>query len=129
MILTLRTDKPEAEIGLYGDNKELATVTWHAHRQLAETIHSNINRLFKEQDKTLNDLTGLVVYEGPGSFTGLRIGISVANAFAYSLHIPVVATTGEEWKELGFKQLSDQKGLESVMPKYGAPVHITKPKK
>jgi tRNA threonylcarbamoyladenosine biosynthesis protein TsaB len=129
MILTLRTDSPEAEIGLFEIDKELAYVTWHAHRKLAETIHSKLQQLLASQRKSLADLKGIVVYEGPGSFTGLRIGISVANAFAYGLHIPVVATTGKDWKEQGFKQLANQNGPQSVLPKYGAPVHVTKPKK
>lgn len=129
MILTLRTDNPEAEIGLFENNDTAAYISWQAHRQLAETIHAKMQQLLAGQHKTLADLKGIVVYEGPGSFTGLRIGVSVANALAYGLHIPVVATTGQRWKELGMEQLNSQKGSQTVMPKYGAPVHITKPKK
>lgn len=43
----------------------------------------------KEKDKTLNDITEIEVELGPGSFTGLRVGVSVANALAWDLNIPV----------------------------------------
>jgi hypothetical protein len=45
IILTIRTDKPEAEIGLYDDEKQIIYETWQAHRQLAETIHLKIKEL------------------------------------------------------------------------------------
>jgi tRNA threonylcarbamoyladenosine biosynthesis protein TsaB len=129
MILTLRTDKPEAEIGLFDDSTELTYEIWHAHRQLAETIHAKIQAMLKRQHKTFADIKGIVVYQGPGSFTGLRIGMSVANALAYGLNIPVAATTDQDWIQQGIKRLADHKGTKYAMPEYGAPVHITKPKK
>lgn len=129
IILTLRTDKPEAEIGLFDGATELAYETWHAHRQLAETIHTKLQAVLESQRKTLTDLKGIVVYEGPGSFTGLRIGVSVANALAYGLNIPVSAATGQDWIGQGIKRLVDNKGAQYAMPEYGSPVHITKPKK
>ncbi len=45
IILTIRTDKPEAEIGLYDGEQQLAYEMWSAHRQLAETIHTKIKEL------------------------------------------------------------------------------------
>jgi hypothetical protein len=43
--LTVRTDKPEAEVGLYKDNEQLAYISWQAHRELAETLHGKIRDL------------------------------------------------------------------------------------
>lgn len=127
-MLTLRTDNPEAEIGLYEDNKQLAYLTWQAHRQLAETIHTKIQEMLKKQGKGWQDITGVVVYKGPGSFTGLRIGLSVANALAYSLGIPIVAEQ-EDWIAQGIKRLVAGDSDRIAKPEYGAPVHITLPKK
>ena len=39
--------------------------------------------------KTRNKIESIEVETGPGSFTGIRVGVSVANALAYSLNIPV----------------------------------------
>src|ERR1700690_3954414 len=97
LILTIKTDQPDAELALYDGEKQLTSLTWPAHRQLAETIHQQIRQVLTEQNKTLQDLQGLAVFAGPGSFTGLRIGISVANALADSLQIPIVSGHGESW--------------------------------
>ncbi len=129
MILTLRTDKPEAELGLYDGQTQLAYVTWEAHRALAETLHSKVQALLHEQGVALQDLTAVVVYQGPGSFTGLRIGISVANTLAYALNIPVVGTSGDEWRAQGIANAANAPHGQSVLPEYGAPVHITQQKK
>lgn len=127
-ILTLRTDKPEAELGLYKDGKQISYEVWEAHRRLAETIHGKISQQLEMQQLTLNDLNGIIVYKGPGSFTGLRIGISVANALAYSLNVPIVATT-EDWIEQGLRMLAGDKGNKIAVPEYGQPAHTTSQKK
>ncbi len=127
LILTIRTDKPEAEIGLYDNLQQLAYLTWPAHRELAETLHHKIKELLDGQGQALEDVQGVVVYDGPGSFTGLRIGISVANALATALRIPIIGSGGEDWLA-GLRKVASGKS-EPVVPEYGAPVHITKPKK
>lgn len=128
LTLTIRTDKPEAEIGLFNGAEKLAYETWQAHRQLSETIHNKIDELLGAQAKTLLDIDGILVFEGPGSFTGLRIGFSVANALAYSLDVPVVAAGGEDWLQRGIEALQNGQNDKIALPKYGAPVHTTKPK-
>lgn len=129
MILTLRTDRPWAEIGLFDGKEKLAYETWQAHRQLAETIHKKIEETLTARGRTLSNITGIVVYRGPGSFTGLRIGISVANALAYSSHVPIVAETEDDWVERGVARLAQGEGSTWVAPEYGMPAHTTTPKK
>ena len=128
-ILTLRTDNPEAEIGLYKDHEQISYQTWQAHRQLAETIHIKIMEVLATQELTLKDLDGLVIYQGPGSFTGLRIGITVANALANSLAIPICGTMSEEWLVTGLRRILAGQSDQLVLPEYGALPHITAPKK
>jgi tRNA threonylcarbamoyladenosine biosynthesis protein TsaB len=48
-----------------------------------------INQILKKNKKSLKDLTEIEVETGPGSFTGLRVGISVANTLGWALKIPV----------------------------------------
>ncbi len=129
LILTIRTDKPESEIGLYDDETQIAYVTWQAHRELAETIHHKLKALLQQNSKSLDDLEAVVCYEGPGSFTGLRIGISVANALAYSLGIPAVATSGDNWIKQAIDRLLKGDTDAVLLPEYGGEIHITKPKK
>ena len=129
LILVLRTDKPESEIGLYDDQNQISYLRWQAHFELAETIHQQIHDLLNSVDKNWHDLEGVVVYKGPGSFTGLRIGISFANTLAYSLSIPIIGEISDQWIDLGLKKLLDGKNDKEIMPEYGAEVHITSPKK
>lgn len=129
LILTIRTDKPEAEIGLYEDDTQIAYETWQAHRQLAETLHRKVAALLTAQSKATADVQGIVCFKGPGSFTGLRIGLTVANALAYSLAIPIVAQQGEAWQTDGVTLLQAGEDERVAMPEYGAPVHITQQKK
>jgi tRNA threonylcarbamoyladenosine biosynthesis protein TsaB len=129
LILTIRTDKPEAELGLFNGSEQLSYSTWQAHRELAETIHAKLKELLEGQNLTLRDLEGIVIFKGPGSFTGLRIGISVANALADSLRVPIVGNEGMSWIEDGIKKLADGQNEQSVLPEYGALPHITRPRK
>lgn len=128
IILTIRTDKQESEIGVYEDQTQLEYEVWHAHRQLAETIHRKINDLLKQQGKSLQDIEGIVIYKGPGSFTGLRIGMSVANALSYSLGIPVAARN-DRWIEDGIEVLLSGKPDTIALPEYGSVALTTSPRK
>lgn len=129
LILTVRTDKPEAEIGLYNGQNQLAYETWHAHRELSVALHQKILDLLRSQGIKLQDLQGIVGFAGPGSFTGLRIGLTVANALAYSLTIPIVATKGDGWIVQGLSDVQNGKSDTIALPEYGSPVRITLQKK
>lgn len=63
----------------------------------SEGIIPAIDEVLKKAKSTLADLTGVFVIKGPGSFTGLRVGLSVANQFAHQLKIPIVGLRTDEW--------------------------------
>lgn len=129
-IIALRTDNPRAEVGLYKGTEQLDYVEWQAHRQLAETLHATIRKLLDTNGVMLAEIQGIAVYEGPGSFTGLRIGISVANALAASFSLPIVGVTDDDWVQRAILQLMSGKApKQPIVPRYGAPVHITPQKK
>lgn len=129
LILTVRTDNPEAEVALYNDDQQIAYVTWHAHRQLAETLHRTILDLLVSKSWQWTDIEGIVVYQGPGSFTGLRIGVTVANTLAQSLKVPIIGRQQDGWISQGITSLLEGNTDTVVMPEYGAPVHITAQRK
>lgn len=127
LILTVRTDKPEAELGLYEDENLLEGFNWLAHRELAETIHMQIAKILKLKSKTFSDIQGIVIYKGPGSFTGLRIGVATANALADGLGIPIVGTATKNWRLTGIQNLLDGKNDTQIVPDYGSDAHTTSP--
>ncbi len=129
LVLSIRTDRPEAGIGLFDGRIKVAYETWPAHRQLAETLHKKIEALLQAQQKSWKDITGIVCFKGPGSFTGLRIGLSVGNALAYGLDVPIVCGYGEEWTQKSIKRLLNDENDILAMPEYGSPANTTLPKK
>lgn len=129
IILGIRTDKPEAELHLAYGNNEQAVLVWPAHRELARIIHAQIRDFLAEHNMQVTDIEGIVVLRGPGSFTGLRIGITVANTLARGLGVPIVGTLSGDWFKTGTEKLTGGMNDEQVLPEYGAPVHITPQKK
>lgn len=127
--LVVRGDNPQAEVGLFDGTKKIAFAQWQAHRELAETLHLKIKELLDQTNKDWSDIQGIVCYQGPGSFTGLRISLSVANALAASLPAVIVASTGDNWLQDGLARLAAGEDQKVVLPEYGAPVHITQQRK
>lgn len=129
IILAIRTDKPEAELYLYKDKTKLGEITWQAHRELSNTLLLKIKEILNTSSISLDELGGIVCFEGPGSFTGLRIGLSVANALTYSYSIPIVAPGGEKWLETGIRDLLAGKNDKIALPKYDRPAATTPARK
>ena len=129
MILAIQTNKPTAELYIYDGPKKLAQIKWPAHLKLAETLNSKIEEILNKSSISYKDLNGLAIYKGPGSFTGLRIGVSVANTLAYAQSIPIVARNGGDWLGESINALLAGQNDQIATPEYGAPAHITKPKK
>ena len=130
MILTLKTAGMETELGLWrGPDQSVATDWWESGRQLANDLLAHIERLLTGHGTGFKDLTGLIVFAGPGSFTSLRIGLTVANTIAYANTRPIVSGSGDDWIKDGFTKLKSAKPGDFVMPEYGAEATITQPKK
>lgn len=130
MIIFIRTEQPEAEVSLFDTNgQQIESYKWQAHRELSATLLTKLKELLGRHDKDFKDLTGVVVFEGPGSFTGLRIGITVANTLAYGLGVAVVGARGDDWKASGLEKLKSGQNTKIVLPHYGAEAHITPPHK
>ena len=77
-------------VALSNDNKIITEI--HSDRQmgLLEHLTPEVDNILYENKLSVNDLGGIAVSLGPGSFTGLRIGMSFAKTLAYSLNIPIV---------------------------------------
>ncbi len=130
MILAIKTDNPEAELYLLDSAGTVVDSSmWHAHRILSVDILSKIESLLLTNNADKSQLEAVVVFKGPGSFTGLRIGINVANALADGLNIPISGTVGDSWLENGFKELDSSPAKNLILPEYGGEANITKPRK
>ena len=107
------------------DDEARQDFEWQAGRTLAR----GLLKFLEEKTGDLHDIGGIGVMKGPGSFTGLRIGLTVANTLADSLNIPIAGAMGEDWRETALKKLRAGENEKIVMPEYGAAAHITAPRK
>lgn len=96
VILSLETSTTFGGIALSKEDKLLLQKTWQRQKDQTETITLEIEKAFNELGLKYSDLGGVAVSEGPGSFTGIRIGISIAKALAFSLGIPAVGVSSLE---------------------------------
>ena len=131
-ILVLDTSDRVARFGLFCDNKLADRLGWEAHRELSKTFYTKLDELLGRNGLDYQDLNSIIVVCGPGSFTGLRIGIVIVNAFSYALNIETAGVVQEEkmtLKEIfnaGQKKLKKNQILE---PFYGREPNITQRKK
>ena len=93
MILAIDTASHLAGLALYDENGVAAEHTWTSRAHHTVDLMPNIVTLLQQHELTTGDLTGLVVGLGPGSFTGLRIGLSVAKGLAFAQGIPLVGVS------------------------------------
>lgn len=93
MILAIDTATQSAGLAVLDPEREiiLAEHTWRSHINHTVELTPNLHAMLATQHLTTADLTGIVVARGPGSFTGLRIGMSVGKALAYAHGIDIVA--------------------------------------
>lgn len=131
-ILIIDTSDKETGVGLAGDGM-YKTKIWISDKNQSEELLPNVDKLLKENKIKPKQLKWISANLGPGSFTGLRVGISVANAFGYGLDIPVIGkdylegTIRERIKQLMNLKTASKK-FKQVLPTYGRPPDITKPK-
>src|ERR1700744_5328127 len=71
-------------------------VAWTKKAMHSEVATVELQNLLKKTKVELRDLTHLVVNVGPGSFTGLRVGLSLAKTLAYTLSLPVCSLNSLE---------------------------------
>lgn len=130
MILALKSAGDSTEIIIAeADGKVLARRDWQSGRSLGEELLSKIEEELTRAGSDLHSLTGLIVFRGPGSFTSLRIAITTVNTLAYALGIPNTGAEGDDWFDLGFKELKSQDKPKIIMPLYDRGPNVTKPVK
>ena len=126
--LLIDTSTPVCRMVVVGGEKTVER-TWDAGRVLAKNIFGYIDEILSDSGTSYDQLTGLGVFRGPGSFTGLRIGITVANTIASARKIPIVGTTDDDWVRQAVSRLEQGDDDTIVLPEYGSEARITKPRK
>lgn len=89
MVLWINTKQQNiCEVGLKTEGRSIKTLTGK-NKYGSQALLPLIDKLLKSQTLKFSDLKGIEVETGPGSFTGLKVGVSVANSLGFALGIPV----------------------------------------
>ena len=90
LVLNIDTATETGSINVAEDGRSLGTLINKDQRDHASWIHSAIDRLLHDNGCSLADLAAVAVTAGPGSYTGLRVGMATAKGLCYSLGIPLI---------------------------------------
>ena len=88
-ILYIDTSSSYLYTSIVENNKLLAEVKEEYGQSLSEVALPRIVSMFENNNLQATDIDKIIVVSGPGSFTGIRIGITIAKVYAWSLNIPI----------------------------------------
>lgn len=109
LLLNIETATKNCSVSLAKDGitlaiREIATL----HFSHAEKLHVFIEELLQETQLKLQEVSAIAVSQGPGSYTGLRIGVSASKGLCYALSVPLIAV---DTLELLARKITVESGL------------------
>ena len=96
LILAIETATQSVGVALANELGVVAHLEVRQGRRHAETVVPAVEQLLAHAEASMADITRIAVDVGPGLFTGLRVGVATAKAYALALDVPVVAISSLE---------------------------------
>ncbi len=93
MQLAIDTSTDTASLALVQDGEVLAELTWRCGQNHSTQLLPNLSHLLNQTELSLQSASCIIVAKGPGSYNGLRVGISTAKGLAFSLGIPIIGVS------------------------------------
>jgi tRNA threonylcarbamoyladenosine biosynthesis protein TsaB len=90
-ILGIDTATPILALGIIEEEKVLSEIRFNAGQTHAQILLPNIEKILKDSSLQLEDLDGIALSIGPGSFTGLRIGLATAKGVCFASGKPLLS--------------------------------------
>lgn len=122
------TERDSFQVALIEKDKVIKHKIISSTQTHSEKLLRTINSLLNSVHKTIKDVKGIAIVEGPGSFTSLRVGMATANGLSFALNIPVMGVEVSTSLNSIFKFFNKKLKTKIVLPKYGREPHITSPK-
>ncbi|MBW4889295.1 tRNA (adenosine(37)-N6)-threonylcarbamoyltransferase complex dimerization subunit type 1 TsaB [Mucilaginibacter sp. HMF5004] len=107
LILLIETATTSCSVALAMDNQIIALREINQRNIHAEVITVYIHELFIESGKKIEELDAIAISSGPGSYTGLRIGVSTAKGLCFALDKPLIAVDTLSAMAQGYKTRGD----------------------
>lgn len=112
LILNIETSTEVCSVSLTENGKTLFLKESSEGLNHSKLLTVFIENIFKENSLDINSVDAVAVSKGPGSYTGLRIGVSVAKGLCYGLDIPLISVNSLEIMGKYAAQNSDKFGVE-----------------
>lgn len=120
LILNIETATPVCSVCLSDGERIVGIRETSDHNSHSKVIAVFIDEILKETGTGVNDLDAVAVSKGPGSYTGLRIGVSTAKGLCYALGIPLIGIGTLEAMAFGMRQRLPE--LNNGLPVLFAPM-------
>jgi len=91
LILHIETATDICSVAISEGDQQLASAESGPERSHATLLNSFIRKCLHESNRELQEIEAIAVSKGPGSYTGLRIGVSTAKGIAFGLQIPLLS--------------------------------------
>jgi tRNA threonylcarbamoyladenosine biosynthesis protein TsaB len=100
--LAIDTSTNFAGVCLSDNGTVITELTWNSGQNHTTELVPNINNILSRKNVGIESINAVFVAIGPGSFNGLRVGLSTAKGFAFALNIPVVGISSLEMEAFPF---------------------------
>lgn len=90
MELAIDTSSDTINLALSYQGKAVAELTWHSRQNHTVELLPGLISLLNQAKINLHDLSAIFIARGPGSFNGLRVGVSTAKGLAFALNLPLI---------------------------------------
>ena len=100
LTLAINTASFTESVALFTDKKILAEIKWRGAMDESEKLLPTISKLLKRAKKKWSDIKRIIVVNGPGPFSAVRIGVTDANVLGFALKIPVFGISSERLWQL-----------------------------
>lgn len=115
LILNIDTSTSKAGIALGQDGRVKALAENPEQKDHAAWLHVGIRNLLEDQGLSLRSLDAVAVTHGPGSYTGLRVGLSAAKGICYALGIPLITENTLRMMAIAGQQYGINKDLAHLL--------------